>query len=148
MFASYLIRVKTDKKIYDPDLLSFFMNSVHGRQYIGAVVSQQVGQANVNGTKLSQMPVPFPPPPEQVQIVSEIEQRLSAEDEVEKTVEVGLKQAERLRQSILKRAFEGKLVPQDPSDEPAERLLERIKSARAKDGLRKTTLKNGRKPAA
>jgi len=38
-----------------------------------------------------------------------------------------LKQAERLRMSILKRAFEGKLVPQDPDDEPAEKLLERIK---------------------
>jgi type I restriction enzyme S subunit len=42
-------------------------------------------------------------------------------------VEQGLKQAERLRMSILKRAFEGKLVPQDPNDEPAEKLLERIK---------------------
>ena len=48
-------------------------------------------------------------------------------------------QAERLRQSILKRAFEGRLVPQDPADEPAERLLERIKAEKAKNsGLAKS----------
>jgi len=42
-----------------------------------------------------------------------------------------VRQAERLRQSILKRAFEGRLVPQDPNDEPAEKLLERIKAEKA-----------------
>ena len=46
---------------------------------------------------------------------------------MEKVTEQSLKQSERLRQSILKKAFEGRLVPQDPSDEPAEKLLERIK---------------------
>jgi len=76
---------------------------------------------------------------EQRNIVEEIERRLSAADEAEKVVEQSLRQAcplvrqaERLRQSILKRAFEGKLVPQDPNDEPAEKLLERIKAEKAK----------------
>jgi type I restriction enzyme S subunit len=53
-------------------------------------------------------------------------------DKVEKVVDQSLKQAERLKQSILKKAFEGKLVPQDPSDEPAEKLLERIKAEKIK----------------
>ena len=57
-------------------------------------------------------------------------------DEVEKVVEESLKQAERLRQSILKKAFEGKLVPQDPSDEPAEKLMERVGLLR--EGMQKT----------
>jgi type I restriction enzyme S subunit len=64
-------------------------------------------------------------------IVEEIDRRFSVADEVEKVVDNSLKQAERLRQSILKTAFEGKLVPQDPNDEPAEKLLERIKSEKA-----------------
>ncbi|MDI6864978.1 MULTISPECIES: hypothetical protein [Thermodesulfovibrio] len=53
-------------------------------------------------------------------------------EQIEGIVDQSLKQAERLRQSILKKAFEGKLVPQDPNDEPAEKLLERIKIDKAK----------------
>lgn len=73
--------------------------------------------------------------------MEEVERRFSAADEVEKVVEESLKKAERLRQSILKRAFEGKLVPQDPSDEPADKLLERINAEKAKFGSEK---KSGR----
>ena len=76
--------------------------------------------------------LPIPPNAEQHKIVEEIERRFSITDQIEKTVDHSLKQAERLRQSILRRAFEGKLVPQDPNDEPAERLLERIKAERSK----------------
>jgi type I restriction enzyme S subunit len=132
VFASYLIRVKVDERTYIPDLLASFINSFYGRQYISSVVSQQVGQANVNGTKLSHMPIPLPPWPEQCKIVEEIERHFSIADQIGQTIEHGLKQSDWLRQSILKKAFEGKLVPQDPEDEPAEKLLERIKVDKAK----------------
>ena len=74
--------------------------------------------------------VPVPPLAEQHRIVAEVERRLSVIDELEAIVAANLKRAERLRQSILKRAFEGKLVPQDPKDEPASVLLERIRAKR------------------
>jgi type I restriction enzyme S subunit len=68
---------------------------------------------------------------EQNKIVQEIESRLSVCDKIEESIVQGLQKAEALRQSILKKAFEGKLVPQDPNDEPAHVLLQRIKSERA-----------------
>jgi type I restriction enzyme S subunit len=75
-------------------------------------------------------PVRVPPLEEQHRIVAEVERRLSVVEGLEKQVETALKRAERLRQAVLKHGFEGELVPQDPNDEPASVLLERIKAER------------------
>ena len=72
----------------------------------------------------------LPPLAEQHRIVAEVERHLSVIQQAEATVEANLTRTERLRQSILKQAFFGKLVPQDPSDEPASELLERIRTER------------------
>ena len=86
---------------------------------------------NLNEKIVKAVSVPVIPIPEQQQIVAEIESRLSVCDKLEETIAQSLLQAEALRQSILKQAFAGKLVPQDPSDEPAEKLLARIRAERA-----------------
>jgi type I restriction enzyme S subunit len=131
-FASYLIRVKFSSN-YSPDYISFYINSLLGRKYISSVVSQQVGQANVNGTKLANMPIPLPPVREQTLIVAEVEKRLSVVQELEQAVSANLQRAERLRQAILKRAFEGRLVEQDSNDDPASVPLNQIRKS-AKEG--------------
>ena len=138
-FASYLIRVSFLAGV-SSDYVCTFINSQYGRAYIAQVRNQQVGQANVNGTKLAAMPIPLPPLAEQGRIVAEVERRLSVIGQSEAAVEASLARAGRLRQSILKQAFSGQLVPQDPDDEPASALLERIRTEReaAREGeLRK-----------
>ncbi len=88
-------------------------------------------------SQLATFMMPLAPLAEQTEIVRQIEARFASAAEVEGAAEQGTRLAEPLRQSILKRAFEGKLVLQDPRDEPAAVLLERIESGRQVGGARK-----------
>lgn len=126
-FASYLIRVRLEKGCL-PHYVCNVINSPLGRGWISSVVSQQVGQANVNGSKLKAFAIPLPPLAEQHRIVAEVDRLLSTADETEQTLRAQLARAARLRQAVLKHAFEGKLVPQDPNDEPATALLARLRA--------------------
>jgi type I restriction enzyme S subunit len=86
--------------------------------------------AHLGASRFSQLEFPLPPVSEQAQIVIEVERCLSEALQTEQIIEMSLKRAQRLRQSVLKQAFGGKLVQQDPNDEPANVLLERIRLAR------------------
>jgi type I restriction enzyme S subunit len=108
-FASYLIRVQFNDSA-SSNFVSFCINSDHGRKWIKSVVSQQVGQANVNGSKLQAFSVPLPPHTEQQKIVEEVEIYLSVAEEIEATIETNFKRADRLRQATLMKAFSGKLL--------------------------------------
>jgi hypothetical protein len=90
-------------------------------------VNQGAAQPNLNTTIIKAISVPLPPLAEQTRIVAEVERRLSVVEELETVVSANLQRATRLRQSILQKAFTGGLVAQNLSDEPAEKLLERIK---------------------
>ncbi len=142
-YASYLIAVKLIDGCH-PKFVSYALNSTFGRHWISTVVSQQVGQANVNGTKLKAFSFPLPPLIEQKKIIEQVETKLSVSDQTEDDIESDIRRANRLRQAILKQAFEGKLVPQNPNDETAEKLLERIKAEQAKTNNTKT--KSRKKP--
>ena len=96
----------------------------------------------INIETLKELPLPLPPFAEQSQIVTLVEENLTLAESVRQASSVNQVRSQRLRQSILKRAFEGRLVPQDPSDEPAEALLERIRAAREAE----TKAKRPKKP--
>lgn len=124
--------------------LSHYLNAEVAKQkYLNKVVD--VARANLSLTDISNMYIPLPSDrTEQDRIVKEIESRLSVCDKIEETIENSLQQAEALRLSIIKKAFKGKLVPQDPSDEPAEKLLEKIRAAKGNGKLenkKKTIIK-------
>ena len=96
--------------------------------------TRQIGSGNnqpaLNKSRVEEIPFPLPPVIEQHRIIVEVERHLSIIQQAETTVEASLKRVERLRQSILKQAFSGHLVPQDPDEEPASVLLERIRAER------------------
>ncbi len=100
------------------------------------IASWTTSIAHLGAGRFAELFVPIPSLPEQHQIVAEIESRLSVCDKLVESIEAGLQQAEALRQSLLKQAFEGRLLSeaelaacrQEPDWEPAGELLARIKA--------------------
>lgn len=129
VFESNIMRIKVNKEKALPNFLTLYLSSQNGLRELRKNAKQAVNQASINQTDVSNVEVPLPPTiKEQEKIVQEIESRLSVCDKIEEGILHSLKQAEALRQSILKKAFEGKLVAQNPEDEPAQVLLERIRA--------------------
>lgn len=132
---------------------SHYLNSPSGISYMMSVAASTSGLYTLSTSKVKAIAIPLPPIAEQNRIVAEVERRLSVVAEMEKTVKDNLARAGRLRQAILHRAFSGRLVPQDPNDEPAEKLLERIRAGKESgktapvQGELFETPSNGRKPA-
>lgn len=105
--------------------LEHYINRISLAEYVTGTAQPKLTQRAMN-----KIPVPLAPLKEQYKIAEEISRRFSVIDEISKEMELMIKYSDKLRHSILKKAFEGKLIPQDPNDEPAEKLLERIKTER------------------
>lgn len=101
-----------------------------GQSYFDAGGKQTTNLASINKTVLSMFPVPIPSMEEQEKIIIEIDRVTTIMDSFENKIEIALSESEALRHSILKKAFSGKLVSQDPNDEPASELLARIETER------------------
>ncbi|WP_236750978.1 restriction endonuclease subunit S [Actinoalloteichus hymeniacidonis] len=143
-FASYLIRCQFAHGV-EPEWVSLCINSPVGRQYIRSVAAQQVGQANVNSTKLASFPIPIPPHSEQIELLKEFHMWKDQVDRTTKIAQRALTQSKALRQSLLTRAFTGSLVAQDPADEPASLLLHRIRIEREVQDAKPRTIRKRRK---
>lgn len=107
-FASYLIRLRFKPQIL-PEFVAYYLNSSLGRSWVKRVVSQQVGQANVNGSKLKALVIAVPPLELQRRIVAEVERSLSVAREVERQINANLIRADRMRQAVLAGAFSTKV---------------------------------------
>lgn len=114
----------------------YFLKSFKAQQHFKDK-SAGVGRPNLNVPNIEELKISIPSFEEQEEIVQEIESRLSICDQLETTIIENLQKAEALQQSILKQAFEGKLVPQDPNDDPAEKLLEGIRAERQAKAIAK-----------
>ena len=124
IYAGYLIRIRS--LLISPDYLNTVMNSGYYREWCYNVKTDAVNQSNINAQKLSQLMIPIPPLREQGRIVAEIDKWISLIDIVKNgkgDLQTVIKQA---KNKILDLAIHGKLVPQDPNDEPAIELLKRI----------------------
>ena len=124
IFAGYLIRIRTF--IVCPDYINFVMNSSYHRHWCNQVKTDAVNQSNINAQKLSNLLVPVPPINEQKRIVSEIGRWMALIDEIETNKQFMQEFIKQAKSKILDFAIHGKLVPQDPKDEPAVELLKRI----------------------
>ena len=128
-----LMKIRLDEELMSSKyFLYLFRSEVFQRRILTG--SRGTGMQNLAGIdEIKALIIALPPKAEQEAIVQDIESRLSVCDKIEESITTSLQQAEALRQSILKKAFEGKLVEQDPNDEPASVLLERIKAEREKN---------------
>ena len=127
---NHVFRVRLNPSLAVPKFVSHYANHF-GQKYFFAEGKQTTNLASINMTKLRALPIPLPPVTEQEGLVAALEDQLSLIDDLDHSVAASLRRATSLRQAILKKAFEGKLVPQDPNDEPASVLLERIRAALA-----------------
>ena len=139
------VRFKPKAGLVDSDFMNYVLNSYPTRFRCSKQI-KGVGRPRLNLSHIRSIAVPLPPVGEQAAIVSMVSDMFAAQDRMDQQLVKSIAQAAHLRQSILKRAFEGKLVPQDPKDEPASVLLERIRAARA--GAPKAAARRGRKPKA
>jgi type I restriction enzyme S subunit len=130
-YPDTLIRVRVSDSALDPSFLAMLWNSAVVRRQLEAQARTTAGIYKVNQSMIAEVRLPIAPRHEQVRIVAEVERQFSFLDACDRAVDAGLTRAAALRRSILKAAFEGRLVPQDPTDEPASVLLERIRAERA-----------------
>lgn len=105
---------------------AYFYSHENGQRQFRRYIYGQ-GRPHLGFDQLRVTPILLPPLAEQAQIASEVAEKLSQIEAADVAIDRSLLRVARLRQSILKQAFEGKLVPQDPNDEPAIHMLNRLK---------------------
>lgn len=139
-FCDHFIRFSLNLEKCSPKLYFYFFQLPSVRKFIHQNMVSSAGQNTVSQGTIKNILVPLIPIEKQNKVIQEIESRLSVADKLAETIQTNLEKSESLRQSILKKAFEGELLSEQELEacqkeadwEPAEKLLERIKSEKKK----------------
>jgi type I restriction enzyme S subunit len=131
-YAGYLIRLRPNKFLIDSKYLNLCLASHDLRLQIEVPARSTSGVHNINSQEVKQLQIALPPIEEQQEIVRRIEIFFKTADQVKQQYQEAQAYLNKLNHSILAKAFRGELVPQDPNDEPASVLLERIRAEREK----------------
>ncbi|MUK37737.1 hypothetical protein GNP82_09250 [Aliivibrio fischeri] len=130
VFESNIMRMSIDTEKALPAFVTTFLRSIVGLQELRKNAKLAVNQASINQTDVKNCLLYLPKIEEQKEIVRLVDQYFAFADTIEAQVKKAQARVNNLAQSILAKAFRGELVPQDPNDEPADKLLERIAQAR------------------
>lgn len=130
LFESNMMRLHLFGSV-NADYVTFYLGSGLGRERLTSDAKWAVNQASINQQDIRKTPIPLPPQAEQRQIVELLSSQHEAMERQSAAIGIAFKQSAAQRQNILRAAFAGQLVPQDPNDEPASVLLERIRAERA-----------------
>lgn len=122
---NHVFRVRLHNQALNPFFVSHYANEM-GRRFFIEEGKQTTNLASISLSKISMLPVPIPPPAETAEILRRVSDALAASADTLAVLDAEAADAARLKQSILKAAFEGRLAPQDESDESASALLARL----------------------
>lgn len=128
---NHLIKVRLIEKTLS-EFIVFWLMSLHGREQIKAVASSTSGLYTLSISKISSLPIPLPPLQEAKEISSLVAEKLAAAFKTEEELDHKVKLSARLKAAILSKAFSGRLVGNEETDETAEDLLERILNEKLK----------------
>lgn len=131
VFESNMMRIAIDERVIEPEFLMRALSAEIGRARLIANAKHAVNQASINQGDVKACSILVPTLSEQTEIVRRVEQLFAYADQLEAKVAAAQQRIDALTQSLLAKAFRGELVPQDPTDEPASVLLERIRTQRA-----------------
>ena len=135
VYPDKLIRARVNLDEVENSFLAYGLNVGVSRSFIERRIRTTAGQSGISGGDIKKMPVVLCSKQEQDIIVSTLDEKLSETDSIISTLESKILKANLLKTSILHKAFQGKLVPQDPNDPPASELLVQIKAEREAKAL-------------
>ncbi|MDD2235253.1 MAG: restriction endonuclease subunit S [Desulfobacterales bacterium] len=132
VFESNMMRIRVDTSKIIPEFLIRYLNCQVGLAELRKNAKHAVNQSSINQQDVKAVIIPLPPLDEQKEIVRQVDNLFTLADKLETHYQNAKARIDKLSQSVLAKAFRGELVPQDPNDEPAEKLLERIMAEKAK----------------